>query len=70
MARTPLRKSWTAEEDALLKRMLEAGKSHSVIAIRLKRSIKTINVRARRLEAAGKPPDQHRTIPDDPGPGA
>lgn len=54
MARPSLRKIWTAEEDELLKQMLAAGKSHSVIAIRLKRAVGAVSARVKLLEAAGR----------------
>jgi|tagenome__1003787_1003787.scaffolds.fasta_scaffold19390719_2 hypothetical protein len=42
-------KPWTAEEDALLRKLFEAGKSQYYVATKLKRSLISIRGRAYRL---------------------
>jgi hypothetical protein len=49
MARRKLRSPWTAEEDALLLQLFNQGKSPTIVAGRLRRSVATINVRRRKL---------------------
>ena len=49
MARRPLIRYWSPEDDAELEGLLRVGKSVAEIAVKLKRSQKTIQSRARKL---------------------
>jgi hypothetical protein len=56
-----LRRPWTADEDALLRQLLEAGATFSLVAAKLKRTVGAVRSRATKLSVSSR---QTRTRAD------
>jgi hypothetical protein len=54
MARQKLKRHWTAEEDALLLKMIDQGSTSMQVALRLRRNVGSVHARHSKLTA---PPD-------------
>jgi len=51
---------WTEEDEALLLEMLAVGKSKTLIAAKLRRSVKAVKSRAQFIRKAERRPDERR----------